>query len=74
MRLFVQVRQLEKRLNAQFAMRHAVEKALGHKPCAIRLSKDCCIPKVKFFFFDIVLLEEADNSEFKHIILISYFL
>jgi hypothetical protein len=49
-------------------MRHALEKALGHKPCAIHLSKDCCVPKVKFIFSDIVILEEAENSVFKHII------
>lgn len=43
--LVQEVQHLEKRLNDQFAMRHALEKALGHKPCAIHLSKDCCVPK-----------------------------
>lgn len=43
--LVQEVQHLEKRLNDQFAMRSALEKALGHKPCAVHSSKDCCIPK-----------------------------
>ncbi|KAF7041643.1 hypothetical protein CFC21_051410 [Triticum aestivum] len=43
--LVQEVQHLEKRLNDQFAMRRALEKALGHKPCAINLSRDCYIPK-----------------------------
>uniref|UniRef100_A0ACD5XMU8 Uncharacterized protein n=1 Tax=Avena sativa TaxID=4498 RepID=A0ACD5XMU8_AVESA len=43
--LVQEVQHLEKRLNDQFAMRRALEKALGQKPCAIHSSKDCCIPK-----------------------------
>ncbi|KAI4993448.1 hypothetical protein ZWY2020_007761 [Hordeum vulgare] len=43
--LVQEVQHLEKRLNDQFAMRRALEKALGHKPCAIHLSKDCYLPK-----------------------------
>lgn len=43
--LVEEVQHLENRLNDQFAMRSALEKALGYKPCAAQLSKDCCIPK-----------------------------
>ncbi|KAF7054827.1 hypothetical protein CFC21_062442 [Triticum aestivum] len=43
--LVQEVQHLEKRLNDQFAMRRALEKALGHKPCAINLSRDCYLPK-----------------------------
>uniref|UniRef100_A0A0E0KAZ0 DUF547 domain-containing protein n=1 Tax=Oryza punctata TaxID=4537 RepID=A0A0E0KAZ0_ORYPU len=43
--LALQVQHLEKRLNDQFAMRRALEKALGYKPCAIHSSNESCIPK-----------------------------
>jgi hypothetical protein len=44
--LLLQVQILEKRLNDQFVMRHALEKALGYKPCAIHSSNESYIPKV----------------------------
>ncbi|KAF8673819.1 hypothetical protein HU200_048577 [Digitaria exilis] len=47
MMLPVQVQALEKRLNDQFVMRRALEKALGYKPCPILSSNESCIPKVK---------------------------
>ena len=47
MMLVLQVQVLEKRLNDQFVMRRALEKALGYKPCAIHASNENCIPKVK---------------------------
>jgi hypothetical protein len=47
MMLVLQVQVLEKRLNDQFVMRRALEKALGYKPCAIHASSENCIPKVK---------------------------
>ncbi|CAN6290159.1 unnamed protein product [Urochloa humidicola] len=40
-----EVQVLEKRLNDQFVMRRALEKALGYKPGAILSSSDSCIPK-----------------------------
>ncbi|XP_062210432.1 uncharacterized protein LOC133911947 [Phragmites australis] len=40
-----EVQILEERLNDQFVMRHALEKALCYKPCAIRSSNESCIPK-----------------------------
>lgn len=40
-----EVQVLEKRLNDQFVMRRALEKALGYKPCAIHASSENCIPK-----------------------------
>lgn len=40
-----EVQVLEKRLNDQFVMRRALEKALGYKPCAILSSNESCIPK-----------------------------
>ncbi|KAF0912604.1 hypothetical protein E2562_015293 [Oryza meyeriana var. granulata] len=43
--LIQEVQHLEKRLNDQFAMRRALEKALGYKPCAIHSSNESCIPK-----------------------------
>jgi len=45
--LLLQVQVLEKRLNDQFVMRRALEKALGYKPCTIHASSENCIPKVK---------------------------
>jgi hypothetical protein len=47
MMLLLQVQVLEKRLNDQFVVRRALEKALGYKPCAILSSNESCIPKVK---------------------------
>uniref|UniRef100_A0A0D9VRL7 Globin domain-containing protein n=1 Tax=Leersia perrieri TaxID=77586 RepID=A0A0D9VRL7_9ORYZ len=44
--LALQVQNLEKRLNDQFAMRRALEKALCCKPCAIHSSNESCIPKL----------------------------
>ncbi|KAK3147927.1 hypothetical protein QOZ80_3BG0288450 [Eleusine coracana subsp. coracana] len=44
--LVLQVQILEKRLNDQFVMRCALEKALGYKPCATHhSSNESCIPK-----------------------------
>ncbi|KAL6867567.1 hypothetical protein ACP4OV_015591 [Aristida adscensionis] len=40
-----EVQILEERLNDQFAMRRALEKALGYKPCALHSSNESCIPK-----------------------------
>ncbi|TVU47848.1 hypothetical protein EJB05_07462, partial [Eragrostis curvula] len=40
-----EVQILEKRLNDQFVMRRALEKALGYKPCAVHSSNESCIPK-----------------------------
>ncbi|KAG2553637.1 hypothetical protein PVAP13_9KG538326 [Panicum virgatum] len=40
-----EVQVLEKRLNDQFVMRRALEKALGYKPCSILSSNESCIPK-----------------------------
>nr|CAB3501525.1 unnamed protein product [Digitaria exilis] len=40
-----EVQALEKRLNDQFVMRRALEKALGYKPCAILSSNESSIPK-----------------------------
>lgn len=40
-----EVRVLEKRLDDQFVMRRALEKALGYKPCAIHASSGNCIPE-----------------------------
>nr|CAB3496604.1 unnamed protein product [Digitaria exilis] len=40
-----EVQALEKRLNDQFVMRRALEKALGYKPCPILSSNESCIPK-----------------------------
>ncbi|XP_062216325.1 uncharacterized protein LOC133916600 isoform X2 [Phragmites australis] len=40
-----EVQILEKRLNDQFVMRRALEKALGYKPCAIHSSNESSIPK-----------------------------
>jgi hypothetical protein len=45
--LVLQVRVLEKRLDDQFVMRRALEKALGYKPCAVHASSVNCIPEVK---------------------------
>jgi hypothetical protein len=45
--LVLQVQVLEKRLDDQFVMRRALEKALGYKPCAIHASSGNCIPEVK---------------------------
>ncbi|KAL5219128.1 hypothetical protein ABZP36_019812 [Zizania latifolia] len=42
--LIQEVQHLENRLNDQFAMRRALEKALGYKPCAIHSSNQSCIP------------------------------
>jgi len=50
MMLLPQVQVLEKRLNDQFVMRRALEKALGYKPCSILSSNESCIPKVKLLF------------------------
>ncbi|XP_066354677.1 uncharacterized protein [Miscanthus floridulus] len=40
-----EVQVLEKRLNDQFVMHRALEKALGYKPCTIHASSENCIPK-----------------------------
>lgn len=40
-----EVRVLEKRLDDQFVMRRALEKALGYKPCAVHASSVNCIPE-----------------------------
>ncbi|PUZ42095.1 hypothetical protein GQ55_9G557000 [Panicum hallii var. hallii] len=40
-----EVQVLEERLNDQFVMRRALEKALGYKPCSILSSNESCIPK-----------------------------
>ncbi|KAL6648532.1 hypothetical protein ACP70R_012756 [Stipagrostis hirtigluma subsp. patula] len=40
-----EVQILEERLNDQFAMRRALEKALGYKPCAVHSPNESCIPK-----------------------------
>uniref|UniRef100_A0A0A9G4S1 DUF547 domain-containing protein n=1 Tax=Arundo donax TaxID=35708 RepID=A0A0A9G4S1_ARUDO len=40
-----EVQILEKRLNDQFVMRCALEKALGYKPCTVHSSNESCIPK-----------------------------
>jgi hypothetical protein len=45
-----EVQVLEERLNDQFVMRRALEKALGYKPCSILSSNESCIPKVKLLF------------------------
>lgn len=73
--LVLQVQVLEKRLNDQFIMRRALEKALGYKPCAIHTSSENCIPKVK-----VLLLYSSQSGRAKkkcgkiyHIILMFYF-
>ena len=61
--LILQVQILEERLNDQFVMRRALEKALCYKPCAIRSSNESCTPKVKILS-DLVSLEETKKIVF----------
>lgn len=78
MLLLVQVQALEKRLNDQFVMRRALEKALGYKPCAILSSNENCIPKVKLLFLFQCSESEKREKEIKrkrfyHFIIMIYF-
>jgi hypothetical protein len=70
--LVLQVQVLEKRLNDQFIMRCALEKALGYKPCAIHTSSENCIPKVKVLLLYSSQSGRAKKSVERFTILIYY--
>ena len=69
MMLLPQVQVLEKRLNDQFVMRRALEKALGYKPCSILSSNESCIPKVKLLFqcSDSGMREKENKRKYLHL-------
>ena len=41
----INIHQLKKRLQDQFVLRYALEKALGYKTSAVDASNDCSMPK-----------------------------
>jgi hypothetical protein len=69
--LVLQVQILEKRLNDQFVMRRALEKALGYKPCAIHSSNESCIPKVNVLWSSAFIT--GKRKWFYHITVMIYF-
>ncbi|XP_078430516.1 uncharacterized protein LOC144702369 isoform X2 [Wolffia australiana] len=62
--LQIEIQELEKRLQRQFALRHALEKALGFRSCSVDVPVDCAMPKpTKELIREIAVLE----VEVKHL-------